>query len=314
MDIKQIRYFIAVAEKGSLSAASDFVHVAQPALSSQISNLEANLGVPLFQRHGRGMALTEAGKTFLKHAYKINDSFAEARNAVASVQSEPCGVVYLGLPMTTANVLTVPIMEQARELYPNIDVRIVDAMSGDVFNWLTEGRLDLAVIYGSENSVPAFATPLVEDDLYLIGLNIPIEADREEVDFRELAHLPLIHSSRLHALRLVLDGTAEKMGFALKYVHVIDSIPQLKELLLRNLGLTVLPRASFLDTASNEKLRYMRVVSPELRLTSWLAYTPRRDASLAAKCIYSILPQTVSSLLDAGKWPHGRLLAGHSRS
>ena len=82
MDFRQVKYFIAIAEQGSLSAASEVIHIAQPALSTQISNLEDELHVMLFSRHGRGMTLTPAGKIFLKHAYRIRDEIAAAKSAV----------------------------------------------------------------------------------------------------------------------------------------------------------------------------------------------------------------------------------------
>src|ERR1700743_1380489 len=144
MDFRQIRYFIAIAEKGGLSAASEVVHVAQPALSSQIANLEDELGVKLFERHGRGVKLTTAGSTFLRHAYVIRDQVAAAKQEVMETLPAPSGIVYAGLPMTTSHILAVPIIEHLRTSYPKVDLRIVDGMSGDVGKWLIEGRLDVA--------------------------------------------------------------------------------------------------------------------------------------------------------------------------
>src|ERR1700761_7515732 len=173
MDFRQIRYFIAIAERGGLSAASEVVHIAQPALSTQIANLEEELGVKLFERHGRGVKLTPAGSTFLRHAYIIRDQIATAKQEVTESLPEPSGIVYAGLPMTTSNVLAVPIIEHVRKAYPKVDLRIVDGMSGDVVGWLTEGRLDVAVLYEAHHAVAGSALPLIEDELFLVGLDGP---------------------------------------------------------------------------------------------------------------------------------------------
>jgi LysR family transcriptional regulator, nitrogen assimilation regulatory protein len=165
MDFRQIKYFIAIAEHGSLSAASDVIHIAQPALSTQTSNLESELGVMLFNRHGRGVTLTPAGKIFLKHAYRIREEITAAKSAVMNISADCAGIVYLGLPMTTSTVFAVPIIEHVRKAYPLIDLRIVDGMSADVCSWLLEGRLDVAVLYEAHHSIAKSAMPLLEDEL-----------------------------------------------------------------------------------------------------------------------------------------------------
>src|ERR1700733_6657295 len=273
MDFRQVKYFIAIAEQGSLSAASEVIHIAQPALSTQISNLEDELHVMLFSRHGRGMMLTPAGKIFLKHAYRIRDEIAAAKSAVTSTPSDNSGIVYVGLPMTTSTVFAVPIFERVREAYPLIDLRIVDGMSADVSSWLLEGRLDVAI----------------------------------EIEFTDLVEFLQIASSGQHSLRRLLDETAYRLGVDLNYVQVIDSIPQLRELVLRGAGYTILPRIAFAEFPRNVRLRFVRLKNPDLRLRSWLALTPRRDASHAATCVHSLIPQVLSGMVEEGKWPGGSI-------
>jgi LysR family nitrogen assimilation transcriptional regulator len=302
MDFRQIKYFIAIAEHGSLSAASDVIHIAQPALSTQTSNLEGELGVMLFNRHGRGVTLTPAGKTFLKHAYRIRDEITAAKNAVMNISSDCAGVVYLGLPMTTSTVFAVPIIEHVRNAYPLIDLRIVDGMSADVCSWLLEGRLDIAVLYEAHNSIAKSAMPLLEDELYLVGLK---GSELEGIEFADLVKFPLIASSGPHALRRLLDETAVRLGIDLNYVHVIDSIPQLRGLVLRGAGYTILPRIAVADSPQSDRLRFVRLKNPDLRLCSWLALTPRREASHAATCVHSLILKTLFDLVEGGRWPGG---------
>jgi LysR family nitrogen assimilation transcriptional regulator len=307
MDFRQIKYFIAIAEQGSLSAASEVIHIAQPALSTQISNLEDELHVMLFSRHGRGMMLTPAGKIFLKHAYRIRDEIAAAKSAVTSTPSDNAGIVYVGLPMTTSTVFAVPIIERVREVYPLIDLRIVDGMSADVSSWLLEGRLDVAILYEAHNSIAKSAVPILEDDLYLIGLEGSEFGESQEIEFTDLVKFPQIASSGQHSLRRLLDETAYRLGVELNYVQVIDSIPQLRELVLRGAGYTILPLIAFAEFPQSVRLRFVRLKNPDLRLRSWLAFTPRRDASHAATCVHSLIPQVLFGMVEEGRWPGGSI-------
>jgi LysR family transcriptional regulator, nitrogen assimilation regulatory protein len=310
MDFRQIRYFIAIAEKGGLSAASEVIHIAQPALSTQIANLEEELGIKLFERHGRGVKLTPAGSTFLKHAYIIRDQIAAAKQEVMESQLEPSGIVYAGLPMTTSNVLAVPIIEYVRDSYPKVDLRIVDGMSGDVGIWLIEGRLDVAVLYEAHNSVSSSAVPLIEDELFLVGLDGPRLKDIDRVSFNELARFPQIASSNQHALRRLLDDTAARHRTPLNYIQTIDSIPQLRELVLRGIGFTILPRIAFADVLHQDRLKFVPIRNPDLRLRSWLALTPRREPSQAARCVHSAIQQVILDMVDHDRWPGGIVING----
>jgi LysR family transcriptional regulator, nitrogen assimilation regulatory protein len=305
MDFRQIKYFIAIAERGSLSAASETIHIAQPALSTQIANLEAELGVRLFERHGRGVSLTPAGAVFLEHAYIIRNDIAAARRAVTESLPEPSGVVYVGLPMTTSTVLTVPIVEFVRKAYPKVDLRVVDGMSGDVTAWLLEGRLDVAVLYEAPSSISNSALALIEDELCLIGLEDGQLSQMKTVEFAELGKFPQIASSDQHSLRKLMDATAARQGMRINYVQTIDSIPQLRELVLRGIGCTVLPRIAFAEVPLSKPLTFVPLRNPDLRLRSWLAFTPRREPSRASQCVHSAIREVILDLVNGGRWPGG---------
>ena len=310
MDLRQIHYFIAIAEKGAISSASAYIHIAQPALSTQLAKLEEELGVALFTRHRRGVTLTEAGEIFLEHAHKVVEALAAARSAVLTVASAPKGEVTFGLPVTTSTLMTVPIVELVRARYPDIKLNIVDGMSGDVFGWLVDGRLDVAVIYGAERAPLIKAKPIVSDALYLIGHESELTRGRTEIGFRELVQFPLLHNSPSRSrLRQLMDETARKLGFSLTYAGEIDSVPQLKLLVYRGRGFTVLPKISLGDDPPVARLRLLRIVDPDLRLTSYLALSPKRDPSRATLCVFDLVDELAGSLLKRRQWPGGRRAA-----
>lgn len=307
MDLRQIQYFIAIAERGALSSASAFIHIAQPALSAQLAKLEEELGAALFTRHRRGVTLTEAGEIFLEHAHKVTEALAAARSAVLSVASQPKGEVTFGLPVTTSTLMTVPIVELVRTRYPDIKLNIVDGMSGDVFGWLVDGRLDVAILYGAERAPLIQAKPIVSDALYLMGHENELTRGRDEIGFCELAKFALLHNSPTRSrLRQLMDETARKLGCPLTYGGEIDSVPQMKLLVYRGGGFTVLPRIALGNDPPVAGLRLLRIVDPALRLTSYLALSPKRDPSRAALCVFALVDELAQSLLKRRKWIGGR--------
>jgi len=311
MDLRQIHYFVAIAERGSISAASAYVHIAQPALSAQLARLEDELGVALCTRHRRGVTLTQAGEVFLEHAHKVIEGLAAARSAVQSAASQPRGEVTFGLPVTTSTLMTVPIVELVRTRYPDIKLNIVDGMSGDVFGWLLDGRLDVAILYGAERPPQIKAKPIVSDALYLMAHENELTRGRETIAFCELARFPLFHNSPTRSrLRQLMDETARKLRCSLHYAGEIDSVPQMKLLVYRGRGFTVLPKISLGDDPPIAKLRLLRIVEPDLRLTSYLALSPRRDPSRAALCVFDLVEEMALSLLRRRKWKGGRAVTG----
>ena len=140
MELRQLRYFLGVCEAGSLLKASAQLHIAQPALGQQIAALEEELGVRLFVRSTRGMALTPEGRVFLEHARVVLTDADRARQAVRASTTEPHGQVVLGLPTTVALAATVPIVQACRARYPRIQLQVIEAYSGFLREWLQMGR------------------------------------------------------------------------------------------------------------------------------------------------------------------------------
>ncbi|HKU99641.1 MAG TPA: LysR substrate-binding domain-containing protein [Vineibacter sp.] len=306
MELRHIRYFAAVAEEGSISAASTRVRIAQSALSARIANLEAELGAKLFARHGRGTTLTPAGRLFHKHAQRILSAVDAARHAIRATTGTSTGEVVLGLPSTIAMLLTVPIIELVRERLPHVELRIVDGMNGDIQAWLAEGRLDVAIIYLTGRRGDRHTIPLVDDDLYLIGKETPQTRGRKQIAFAELASLPLVHTSVAHAGRILLDRVAHRTGVTLCYATEVDSLAQLKTLVQRGHGHTVLPMIALGDSRSDPRIRTLRIVEPDLKLRCSLAFTPRRKVSRAVRDAAALVPVVAERLLRQRRWHGGR--------
>jgi len=142
MNLKQLEYFVQVAELGSFSKAAVVLDVAQPALSRQVRGLETELRQQLFLRNGRGVALTDAGKRLFDHSVAVLQLVAHAREDLGASRDEPVGRVTIGLPPSIGRQLTLPLIDRFRKQLSSARLAIVEGLSTHIVEWVTTGRID----------------------------------------------------------------------------------------------------------------------------------------------------------------------------
>ena len=168
MDLKQLEYFVRVAELGSFTRAAQVLGVAQPALSRQVRLLEVELRQNLLVRNGRGATPTQAGQLLLEHGRGILHQVERALEELGRVRSGLSGRVALGLPPSVARMLTVPLTRAFRQRLPQAKLSISEGLSTAMQENLTNGRLDIAVLY-NPSPVPGIELQaLLEEDLLLV--------------------------------------------------------------------------------------------------------------------------------------------------
>ena len=246
MDIKQLKYFIAIAEEGSLSAASARLHVAQPSLSHHVIKVERELGVTLIKRSSRGVVLTESGQILLKHAREICASMDVCRDKVRQSGGVPKGEVSFGMPSSVSMVLSVPLTETVLVEQPHIKLRVIEAMSGFIRAWLEDQIIDLAFLYEVHELKHCEVSKLMSEDLFLRGRRqlATCDAAGNAVSLGDIQQLDLILPSLHHGLRQTLERHARTLGRPLNVRIEMDSLAQIKELVVRGSGYTVLAPAA----------------------------------------------------------------------
>jgi len=167
MDLRQIRYFVGVVQCGSFTAAAKKLHVAQPALSLQISKLEQSLGELLLNRHSRGVGLTEAGERLYAHARQILDHLEQARIEVTVFKGPIRGQVRIGMPHSVGDLIAIRVLLHARELHPGLQISMIDRMSEDLNVLLLEGELDICLTYIAPEQPWVESVPLFSENLCL---------------------------------------------------------------------------------------------------------------------------------------------------
>jgi len=300
MDIKQLRYFVNVAELGSFSKAAAFLSVAQPALSRQVRNLEDELETRLLHRNGRGVVVTESGEHLLDRANAILEQMDRIRNDISRFKAHPSGTVTLGLPPTITHVLVIPLIKQIRANYPEISLQVAEGFSGFVHEWLTGGRLDLAVLYNAPRTRNLMAEQILDEELFLIGPGDP--ADSTDVPFKEIESLPLILPSRPHGLRILIDTIAARENVKLKIDFELDSLAAIKELVEDGTGWSILSFASVYREVEEGRLTARRIVKPNVSRSLVLATSTQRPLSQAARVVVKQIKSEVDNLIATGKW------------
>ncbi|MFM2261786.1 MAG: HTH-type transcriptional regulator CynR, partial [Pseudomonadota bacterium] len=168
MDLKQLEYFVRVAELGSFTRAAQALNVAQPALSRQVRLLEVELRQNLLVRNGRGATPTQAGQLLLEHGRGILHQVERAREELGRVRTGLTGRVALGLPPSVARVLTVPLTRAFRSKMPEAQLSISEGLSSAMQENLQNGRLDIAVLYNPSQVTGIEHTPFVQEALWLV--------------------------------------------------------------------------------------------------------------------------------------------------
>ncbi|MGO1118611.1 LysR family transcriptional regulator [Rhodovibrionaceae bacterium A322] len=303
MELSQLRTLIHVAELGSLSKAADRLHIAQPALSRQIRLLEAELGGQLFDRHGRGMTLNDRGQEVLRHAYRITAELQDIRAAVADENAPLSGHVSIGMPPTVADILTVPLVSVFQERHPDVTLRIVGAYSSYLLDWLHKGEVDVAILFESKSARSLRSSPLLEEDLHLVG---PADAGLEAgqpVNFADLAGETFLLPSSGHSLRSLLDQCARKAGIQLTVKVEADSFETLKNLVAARHGMTILPLAPIQDSIAAGRLSHAPLHHPVPLRRLMLSLPSDRPASRLAGFAEQTLITVTRDLVRQGHWP-----------
>ncbi|WP_394689506.1 LysR substrate-binding domain-containing protein [Hoeflea sp.] len=306
MDLRQLRYFVAIVESGSFSRAAAVLNVAQPALSLHVRNMEADLGTQLLFRSPHGVLPTEAGDILLRNARIIIDQFAFAAEEIRGHESEPSGEVRLGLPGTISQILSVPLIIAAKKRYPRIKLTIAEAMSGFITDWIREAKIDLAVLYIPDQDRTLSSYPVLSEELCLLGPVAPMRGVKLPTDgpvsYKQVAELPLILPSVHHGLRELLEGLAGEKQVELNTIIDVDSYSNIKELVKEAMGYSVLPYNAISREVQDGRLKHWPIRKPELQRDVYLAHAADRPMPNAVTVIESLCREILLELVETGRW------------
>ncbi len=301
MDLKQIEYFVRVAELGSFTRASAALDVAQPALSRQVRLLEVELRQSLLVRNGRGAVPTEAGKLLLEHGRGILHQVERAREELGRVRGALAGRVAVGLPPSIARLMAVPLIHAFRREMPEASLSITEALSSAMHESLLSGRLDIALLYNPNPSPEIELTPLLEEDLYLVQArsNRGRRAAAPALTLRELAKTPLVIPSRPNAIRMQVETELARDGLRPTIAMEIDGVAAILELVAEGAGSAVLSANAVRASGRPGAFTLRPTGRPPLRSRLAMAVSSQRPTTLTQQATLNLLRQTAAHLLQA---------------
>lgn len=305
MDLRQLRYFLAIVEEGSFSSAAKRLNIAQPALSLHVRRMEEQLGTPLLLRGPQGVRETEAGALLARRARGLLAEWERSAEEVRSLGQEPVGTVRLGLPGTISGLLSLPLILQCRARHPKIKIIVTEAMSGFLREWLLDGRVELALLYADLRDAGVQSRALVTEELVLL---VPPGADVAQAPARLIADLGLILPSGAHGLRMMLDSWLPRQGIKVDPVIEIDSFGSIKQLVENGYGCSILPEHVLRDALATGRLQVARFAPPGLSRGVWMAQSTARPMTRAAGAVSDVLVAVVEQLVQTGDWPGAALV------
>ena len=296
VDLKQLDYFVHVAELGSFTKAASLLSIAQPALSRQVRQLEVELKQTLLYRNGRGVSVTEAGKRLVLHARGILQQVDRARGELEDVKGAPVGRVVVGAPPSVGKMLTVPLVKSFRTQYPGASLGMVEGLSVTIQEWLLTGRVDIGLIY---NPVPAPAveiTPFLAEELFLIRPAETANAKQSKaLPLRELPDFPLIIPSRPHAIRMYVETQLANLGLKPNVALEIDGVSSILDLVHEGHGFAVLS----LNALHGHKRRFSATpfMRPRLMSNLTLAVSAQRPTTPLTRSTIDLIQRMGQQLL-----------------
>lgn len=308
MELRSLRYFVAIVDCGSLTRASRSLYVAQPALSHHVASLEEELGVPLLHRSPRGVTPTAAGETLYRNATAILRQVSQIPAQIKQQESTISGRVSVGIPTSTAEILAIPLLQRISAKFPSISLDIEANGSRHLLEWLVNGRLDLSLLFITEPVNPIAVSPLLSEELCLICSRVLYDPGlparkNKNVTLRELQGLPFVLPPTENGLRMVVDSAFASIGAAPNILAELSGLHMLKKAVVEGVAATILPLSALPADWHTEHLFTRRIVDPSIVRTVTLCTNTDVPPSAAAEQVSTELRVLLHEMCEDGSWP-----------
>jgi LysR family nitrogen assimilation transcriptional regulator len=308
VDTHRLRYFLRVADEGSINRAANVLGIAQPALSRQVRLLEEELGVTLFRRTARGVQLTEDGERLRATTVAPLRQLELAMRYVGSPLARVERGLHVGLSATVAGVFAAPLLSGLTAAFPRVNFRVSVANTDDIVEQMLTGAVDVAVIDRPSDDRLFYEELLAEDLVVVGGATSDLQSSRA-VAFAELARLRLILPASQTGIRNNIENTALRLRVNLVSKIATDSLPVTLDLIRAGHGYGVLPLSTCASEIEAMHLRYAPLREPSLSQTLGISVTPQLELPTGfAVRVAEIIKEEAARLVQDGVWTARLLL------
>ncbi|MDQ0586173.1 LysR family transcriptional regulator [Variovorax paradoxus] len=301
-DLQKWRAFLAIAELGSLTRAALFLDSNQSLLSRHLNALERECNARLFNRTGRGVALSDVGQRIFPHVKALLADAEQLELEIRGEAREPMGRVTIGSLPSITNPIVGRLFKQLRARHPGVQLKILEGSSGQVEEWLADERVDIAILYRYGNSLPQQEQALATVDSYLIGAAGDRLTAAAEVPFSALHELPFILPGAPNGLRTALDGIARQERITLAPAIEADSLPLMRSTVAEARLYTVLPIHAVWAEVQDGRLQAAKIVSPGVQRIVSMALARTKGPAKAVSTVAAEIVDIVNDNARSGMW------------
>ncbi|CAN7375047.1 LysR family transcriptional regulator [Acidovorax delafieldii] len=277
MDLRQLEYFVAVTEQGSFSRAAASLNLAQPSVSRQVALLEEELGQRLLERTGRGVTPTPAGHALLAHARVMLNAASQALSDLKEMHAEPVGRVVVGLPNRVAMGLSVALMKEFRQRFPNALLSIVEGLSLSLREGMIAGRIDLGLLFDPAPTPLLSYEQLMRERMMLVApkaYRLP-----ELVALSTLANFPLVLPGSHNPIRTLVDAVLLPRRIVLNVVAEVGAVHTALTVVEEGLACSILPDSALHLSRRPDEIQAAPIGPPAIRNQLVLAIPRARPAT-----------------------------------
>jgi LysR family nitrogen assimilation transcriptional regulator len=314
MNSKQLQYFLKTADKGSITGAAKELGIAQPAISQQISSLEHELSVQLFERDFRGVRLTKSGEKFYLRAQSIIHQMGLAKSEIDNTESNPSGQISIGMAQSVSNVLAIPLTQAIQKNYPNIELTLHFGTTDFLNQCLSNGQIDLSITYKSTVTDKNFcSTPIIKENIYLVvGTEHNTKAyeqlaKQDNIAFKQLAEFEIILPNQNDPLVQMLNRYETQTGIRIWNKQNFGLLMTNLRYVTDGLGLMILPSCAVFHLEKSKQIKTITITQPELNRDVLLVNNSKRPVSIAMQIVSKTILGLTKEAHSMGNW-RGELL------
>ena len=300
ISISGLKAVIMVASHGSFLRAAISMGISQSQLSRQVAGLETHLQQKLFHRHGRGIALTDFGLRIMPRIQSLIAELDAFETLVHDTRPQLSGDVTVGVIPLVSRRLASSLIRRLQSTYSGIRLRVLEAYSGQIEEWLSSGRVDIGVFNRYNQSRPTHADALMRDYISVIGAPTHSLFRQKEIAFDALRHVPIAMPARPNSLTDHMLATASSRNVALNIALEAGTSSLIQEAMLASGLVTLSPAGTYAQAINENRLTARRLHSPNFEQTTWIAMSSQHPMSSAAHAVEKLIKETLYTPEKAG--------------
>ncbi|MEL0624021.1 LysR family transcriptional regulator [Marinomonas arenicola] len=302
MNIKQLNYFLTIAECSSIASAARKLKIAQPALSLQISKLEHELKTVLFSRGSKGVRLTESGNIFKSHARLMLAQLDKAIADLSELEGSPKGTIVIAMNQATDNLLALPLCRAVEQKYPGIDLDLRTGLSYEVVNMVNRGEADLAIIYEDGQKTDNINKELLIKENLLFATKPENNDQKNTIEYKELSQYELVITSEKESQGYIIEKYEKSTGIKLNKRRPYGQLLTSLRFACEGYCHLLLPSSAFYHLEKSGLLKSFKVVEPEIYRNVYIAVDSNRPVRNISLEIIKIIKSLTKQANKDGTW------------